>query len=498
MAEVGLLPCSHRLAGLQGGAPTLPKEAFSEAQKGVPLKITKAPSSLIIALLAAVELSSCGGSSSTPNANPAPSNPVPSIPVAIITWTHTYQTIDGFGASIASESAPLTGAEADLFFSPANGVGLSLLRTRVPDDGSCKSANSTCAGEVNAMQLAIARGAKVWSTPWSPPASMKSNGSTICNTGSGSSGLNSGSYGAYATYLSNYITSLSTLYSIDLYAISVQNEPNYCPTTYAGAIWSDVNFDDFIKNNLGPTLAANGQSGVRVMMPESANWSGLTSEADACMNDSTCAQYVGINAWHDYDDAVSITNPYSSTGKGLWETEVSGFPGTGPSLCGGCWDPSMADALLWAGIIDNRMAVSNANAWNYWLLINHNNSSDNEGLVVAGVASQRLYVMGNYSKFVRPGWVRMDATHIPVSGVTVSAYKDPVGGNFAVVATNHNGSNVNLTLSLSGFAATSVTPSVTSASLDLAQQPNITGEGSAFSVTLSASSVTTFVGSAGQ
>jgi glucuronoarabinoxylan endo-1,4-beta-xylanase len=277
----------------------------------------------------------------------------------------------------------------------------------------------------------------------------------------------------------------------------VQNEPDYCPSTYDGAIWSDANFDAFIKNNLGPTLAAQGQSGVRIMMPESSQWGSFTGEADTCMTDPGCASYVGINAWHDYDNASSISNPYSSGGSGFWETEASAGPGFGPSLCGGCWDPSMADGLLWAGIIDNRMAVSNATAWNYWWLIGKN--GDNEGLVNGGVTStsKRLYVMGNYSKFVRPGWVRMDATHVPLSGVTVSAYKDPVSGNFAIVATNQNGSDVSVTFSLSGFTASSVTPWITSTSLNLVQQSGIGVASGTFSATLPASSVTTFAGSAG-
>ena len=98
---------------------------------------------------------------------------------AVIHWQKVAQVIDGFGASDAFESTPLISAQADLFFSPTAGVGLSLLRTNVPEDGSCATVNETCAGEVRDMQLAIARRAKVWSTPWSPPAYMKSVGTVV-------------------------------------------------------------------------------------------------------------------------------------------------------------------------------------------------------------------------------------------------------------------------------------------------------------------------------
>lgn len=56
----------------------------------------------------------------------------------------------------------------------------------------------------------------VFATPWSPPASMKSNGSTTGGS------LNSSSYGAYANHLSDFCNYMSNN-GASLYAISVQN-----------------------------------------------------------------------------------------------------------------------------------------------------------------------------------------------------------------------------------------------------------------------------------
>ena len=86
---------------------------------------------------------------------------------AAVNWNDEDQVIDGFGASDAFENSPMTSSQAALFFSPTTGVGLSLVRTKVPDDGSCATINATCAGEVSDMQLAIANGARVWSTSFS-------------------------------------------------------------------------------------------------------------------------------------------------------------------------------------------------------------------------------------------------------------------------------------------------------------------------------------------
>jgi glucuronoarabinoxylan endo-1,4-beta-xylanase len=411
---------------------------------------------------------------------------------ATINWNNVDQVIDGFGASDAVNGGNnLSSSNAQFLFSQTSGIGLSLLRTEVPDDGSCTSVSSACAGVyVPDMQAAISYGAKVWATPWSPPASMKSNGS-VDNGGS----LLAGSYGAYATYLANFVKSLSSLDGISLYAISVQNEPDQ-NQPYDSAIWSAVNFDTFIGTNLGPTFASDGLTGTLIIMPEPSGYGLLTTYAGTTMADSTAAAYVGINAWHDYDNASSVTNPYASQGKKYWETEVSGGSGFGPSLCGGCWDPSMADALMWAAIIDDRMAVANANAWHYWWLVDQS-TTDNEGLIGGAsmnTISKRAYMMGNYSKFVRPGFNRIDATHTPQSGILVSAYKNSTSGALVIVAINQNSSSVSQPFTLNGTTASSMTPWITSAGLNLAAQSAVTVSDGSFTYSLPASSITTFVG----
>jgi len=422
---------------------------------------------------------------------------------ATVNWNSRDQEIDGFGA--ASVGVTLTTAQAEFFFSTGSGsLGLSLLRTEVPDDGSCSTINTTCAGQVTDMQLAITNGARVWSAPWSPPASMKSNGTTLCHTGSDYGSLLSGSYASYAAYLANYVKSLSSLYGINLYALSVQNEPDYCPIKYDGAAWTAANLDEFIKANLGPAFAADGVAGTLIMMPETSNWTsswaGFTSTATTTMEDPAAAAYVGINAWHDYDDAPSIVNPFAAQGKKFWETEVSAGPGYGPSLCDGCWDPSIADALMWAQIVNNRMTAANANAWNYWQLIG-TDSNGGLGQFDGGVlnasgftVAKRAYMLGNYSKFVRPGYYRIDATPVPRSGVLVSAYKSPSSGSLVIVVINQNSSSVSQSFTLNGTAASTVTPWVTSATFDLARQSDVDVIDGSFTYSLAGSSITSFVG----
>jgi glucuronoarabinoxylan endo-1,4-beta-xylanase len=386
-----------------------------------------------------------------------------------INWTDVHQVIDGFGASSAINADSITDAQADLFWSTTSGVGLSLLRVEIQSNGTFPN--------VATMQKAKARGVTIWGTPWSPPASMKTNGSTV-NGGS----LLANDYQAYADYLTNYVLQLKNTYGLDLYALSVQNEPNWT-ASWDSCIWTGQNFHDFLANNLIPDFTKNGMT-TKIMLPEETGW--FFDMATATLDDPTTAAGVSIIAAHNYDGAAAAPYPLGQgLSKKLWETEVS----TTDSF-----DGSIGNGLYWGQKINDFMTVASANAWHYWVLLNPG-SSDNGGLMgPSNEPTKRLYVMGNFSKFVRPGYYRIGTSGSPVSGVSISAYKDPSSGKFAIVAINHNSSQVTLDYVLNGFTASTITPWVTSGTYDLAAQPSIQVGGNSFSATLPASSVTTLVG----
>src|SRR5579871_2304448 len=106
-----------------------------------------------------------------------------------IDWKTVFQRIDGFGASSAWRSSWTT-AQAEMFFSTNNGtctsldrtigfafngIGLSLLRNHIAYASSTAASAMPSTAEVSIMQMAQARGARVWSTPWTPPSGFKSN-----------------------------------------------------------------------------------------------------------------------------------------------------------------------------------------------------------------------------------------------------------------------------------------------------------------------------------
>jgi O-glycosyl hydrolase len=395
----------------------------------------------------------------------------------LVDFTEPQQSIDGFGAADVWVGN-LTSAQADMFFCvnaggpcASGGIGLSLLRAGIDSSGSYRN------GAWNNAKLASARGAKVWAAPWSPTASYKTTGNI--NTGS----LNTGSYDAWASVLAAFPGKLKTQTGVDLYALSVQNEPDYNTNgAYEMCLYTGQQMVNFI-NVLGPKLAALNPR-PQLLAAETSTWGNLwPSYGSLIAADPTASGYIDIYASHQYDYS-NPSNPIPS-GKRLWETEVSSFDG--PST-------DIGNGIAVGKWIHGAMTVANANAWHYWWLISLNN--DNEGLLnKGGVLTSRYYVLGNYSKFVRPGWVRVTTAGGPAS-VYASAYRDPATGNFAVVVINDTGGNVTQRFTFNGGLPGSVTPNVTSSTLNLAPQTAVDASSGSFTVTLGTQTVTTFVGTA--
>jgi glucuronoarabinoxylan endo-1,4-beta-xylanase len=426
---------------------------------------------------------------------------------ATIDWTNVHQVIDGFGASDESQGASMSPANQAFFFGTGSGqLGLSLLRVGVTDGnqdpGDCTSVGISCAGVyVSDMQAAIANGGRVYASPWSPPAAYKTNRNTSCAAGSGNGTLALEDYGAYATWLANFVQSLKSEYGITLYAISVQNEPEGCHT-YDSAVWSAESIDTFVKTNLGPTFAAE-ELPTLIFAPEAGTYSQSASLGAACGSDISCAQYIGGFNWHEYGASFSGTNtvaadPYPAdwpSGKKYWETEASCGPGYGPNFCQPGFVTNITDALDWAAVVDERIAGDGANAWLYWWFVDENNIDD-EGLIARdGTITQRAYMLGQYSKFVRPGYSRIDATHYPQTGVSVSAYQNADLNNLVIIATNYTNSAVSQRFNIANAPTFStLTPTMTSSSLSLAAQLTVSVSGNSFTYTLPAYSITTFAG----
>ena len=110
----------------------------------------------------------------------------------------------------------------------------------------------------------------------------------------------------------------------------------------------------------------------------------------------------------------------------------------------------------------------------------------------AGNVSKRGYVMSQFARFVRPGFVRVSGTdNSPRNFVDVTAYRS--GSKTVIVAVNRNSTAKSQTFVLWNGTVGSFTPYVTSSSKNCEQQNAITFKNGSFDYTLEPSSVTTFV-----
>jgi len=386
----------------------------------------------------------------------------------VVNWNDVRQRIDGFGASSGFRSS-LTTNQPDLFFSTNTGVGLSLLKSVIV-------AGTTV--EANVMQMAQARGARVWCTPYSPDAVFKNNGSI-----DGGSFL-SASNQAYASELAGFVSGMEQNYGVNIYALSIQNEPDIA-ANYQSCLWTPQQIHDFVPYLRSALLASNVAS-TKIMLAEDDNWQ--TNYYLTTMSDPAVATNVGIIACHDYDGSPPSILPVplprlANTNAAFWESEVSTY---------NPFDGSMTNAIYWANRIHLFMTVAGVNAFNYWWLIVEN-TNDNEGLTdLSGNPAKRLYVLGNYSRFVRPGFYRIGVSNN--APTWISAYKDPVSGNFAIVAANSSFNTVTQVFNLASFTASSVTPWITSDTLSLSNQAPVGITNSAFAYALPPLSVVTFAG----
>lgn len=371
----------------------------------------------------------------------------------------TYQTIRGFGGfSGAGWAAELTSAQVDAAFGTGTGqIGLSIMRIRIdPDPGKWST-------QLASAQLAKAKGAILFATPWTPPASMKTNNSLD------SGRLSPSHYGDYATHLLNFASTMQAG-GAALYGISIQNEPDYDPGTYESCLWNATEFIDFLSGH-GARFGS-----YKVIAPESFNFSKTLT--DPILNSAAAAPQFDIVAGHLYGVSPSDYPLARSKGKELWMTEH--------------YTDSTSDANDWAKAMPVALELHNSMVANYsayvWWYIRRS-----YGLLTEdGSVSKRGYIMSQFAKYVRPGAVRIAATEKPYGDVYVTAYRTSAG-KLVVVAVNNGTSQRQLQLNVGGAAAGFTKYRTTAADNDgYAGQYTVTG--GVATAYIDPGSVNTFVG----
>ena len=392
----------------------------------------------------------------------------------------THQVVDGFGEADVWQGSS-SAAMQTLLFDPVKGIGLTLLRIGI-ESVSGKSVLMGNAGIADGQAI-TKFGGKVWAAPWSPPASMKNN-NNVNGTGnntnlSGTSDtLKTSSYEAWANLLAAFPAYYKQQSGVDLYAISAQNEPDFDPN-YEACVYDKTEMVNWI-DVLGPKLAALNPP-VKVLAAEPDNWGNLwggDAYGPAIIADSAANMYVGPIATHDYGGTNAGTYgrpaPPANNTHHVWETECT---------------PGDTGAITTATMIYAAFASGGVSAWHYWWTQSFVPDVNNP--------PPQVYAVGNFSKFVRPGYYRIDVSGAPTPSGTnplVVAFGNAPDGTVAIVVVN-GGAARSASFFVAGSAwPASVTPYVTTTSSKLAAGTPITVSGARFTASLAAQSVTTFVG----
>ena len=329
--------------------------------------------------------------------------------------TKQHQVVDGFGFADVWQGSSSTAMQT-LLFDPVNGIGLNLLRVGI-DGTSGKPNIMGAAGYADGQACVKYAGSdcKVWAAPWSPPASMKDN-NNVNNGGH----LQTADYASWAAVLAAFPAFYKKNGGVDLYAISAQNEPDFT-ASYQSCLFSSSQMVAWIKV-LGPALAALDPP-VKVLAAEPDNWGNLwggDNYGPAIIADSTADSYVGPLATHDYGNTSAGTYgrpaPPANNTHHVWETECT---------------PNDTGPITIATMIYAAFSSGGVNGWHYWWT---------EALVPnASSPPAQVYALGNFSKFVRPGYYRVDVSGAPKASGTVPlvvAFTNLTDGTVAIVVVN--------------------------------------------------------------
>ncbi len=379
----------------------------------------------------------------------------------------TYQTIRGFGGINLPEwitQGDMTDAQVQKAFgNGSDELGFTILRIYVSDDSNAwKTAVPTA-------KRAQALGATVFASPWNPPSNARNNG------GGGKYSMSSQHFSNYAQHLNSYIKYMEGQ-GIDLYAVSVQNEPDYASEwTY----WSNNDMVSFLAN-YGKKVTEG--TNAKLMSPESFQYrkgfyNDILGNAQAFAN-------TDLFGTHFYGTSRNDMNfqALENCGKDIWMTEV--YVPNSDADSSDIW----SQAIQVSENMHNGLVVGNMNAYVWWYIRRSYGPMKENGQI-----SKRGYNMAQFSKWVRPGAVRIDATESPENNVLISAYKN-TDGKIAVVAINKNNSANTETIKLAkGETITKLEAYRTSSSENIKSVSGLSYSGSSFTAQLPASSVTTFV-----
>lgn len=436
-----------------------------------------------------------------------------------------FQTLEGIGASLAWSgdpvgehwSEPSKRRLANLLFCPVLGAGLSGVRFNIGAGGAWVETNPgdpwrhpVCfqhrpdapfdpdahSGQQWFLRAAAERGVHCRvAFANSPPSWLTRNGRATHDKAQKelSSNLKPGGELAFARFLADAVEHFERV-GLPLSALSPVNEPQWAwdEATQEGCRFSNEELTT-LTCLLRTELARRGLS-IELDLPEAADLRFLVDDdllpapfiaANEAEGRGKCREQVrelaalsgGKSCGHGYwtydppeqsralRRAVRETLRRHLPGGRFWQSEVCIMePGR---------DLGMETALRVARIAQQDFVHADAAGWFWWLALSPYDYKD--GLIAINKdlsdetiqTSKTLWALGNFARFVRPGWRRIGLTPEEHEGLYLSAWSDPADTTLALIAVNTTTEAHPLTLP----GAPRLTPWVTDSQRELAPEP---------------------------
>jgi len=370
-----------------------------------------------------------------------------------------FQTIDGFGFALTGGSAQhLARMHAanrvallqELFGIDGKNIGISYLRISIGSsdlNDHVYSYDDLAAGETDPELkkfslagdraelipvlkeiLAINPEIEILGSPWSAPPWMKTNG----NAKGGK--LSTEYYASYAKYFVKYIQEMKAA-GIRIAAITVQNEPLNDKNTPSMLMSADEE-SAFIKDHLGPAFAAAGIRTKIILYDHNCD---VPEYAISILKDPAANRYVDGSGFHLYGGEIRAMSEVHDAfpRKNLYFTE---FMAVEPTESGRI---SIVKPVAGTFIGALQNWSRNVLLWNLAANSKFEPHTDNGGCPICQGAvtidgndvtrNLAYYAMAHFSKFVRPGSVRIGSNE--PAGLRNVAFTVP-GGKTVLVVVN--------------------------------------------------------------
>jgi len=435
--------------------------------------------------------------------------------VITINLDEQFQTIDNFGASDCwsmqkigewHESNKIQ--VADLLFSVDEGIGLSAWRfnigaglnySTIQNDWRTVETFETAQGVYDwtrqeeerwFLQAAKDRGVDQFiAFVNSPPARMNRNGFTNCTDGMGSTNLRNGYEGQFATYLVDVLKHFRDEWDITFDYISPVNEPQWewnigCNQEGNRANNEDIRnivialYNELQSQGVETEISIVESGDLRSWYQENNNmnteYGGIfcnyLSELinDDNIKNKIAKHFSGHSYWSDringqlLEDRQPLAfrfSPFFDAEWKYWMTEYCVLDG--PEGDGGHGrDLTIKTAIDVARVIHYDLTMLNANAWQWWTAVSPENYKD--GLIYTDyknnpnmqnvIESKTLWTLGNYSRYIRPGAVRIELEGADDKfGLMGSAYLNLEKNKLIIVLVNADFTNKSITFDIDGL-----------------------------------------------